>query len=163
MSLETDQQLKRILIIMGVGLVVLALALFPSVKKIYRFMTSRAAAQIIKDMTTVRKALVAKYEGEQIIVTADGKGSLDAFFINSRYAILPESIRDKNAEDIAKTMREVYSEPDKLSEIRIVFVKEQRRFIRKTENDVRKSYIYTKDISGKWQRLRLRKHDEVIK
>lgn len=150
MSLETDKQLKRILLILGLGFLALVSLSYPSLKETYKFMTTGDGAQMYKDMTNVRNALIAKFGHDEVGVTSIKKSELYAVFLNSRFATLPEKLRDEKAEKIRDVMLEAFSSPDDLKELRIVFVKFRRRLLKISEKDIRASYRYIKNENGDW-------------
>lgn len=150
MSAETDRQLKRILIVLGIGFVALVSLLAPSINQAYKFMQSGEGAQMFKDMTNVRNSLITKFGHEQVGVTSLKNSELYAVFINSRFATLPEKLRDDKADKIRKAMIDAYSQPDSLNEIRIVFVKYNRRLFKMSEKDIRASYRYLKNDNDEW-------------
>lgn len=153
MSLDTDKQLKRILILLGLGFLAFCSTLYPVAKKAYHYMTSGEGNKIITNMHNVRKSLMAQYDHREIGVTSTGSGALYAVFVNSRFASLPDSIREQKALDIRETMEKSYSNPDELKEIMIVFMKYKRRFMRPAVKDSSASYQYKKNEQGIWRKI----------
>lgn len=154
MSKETDTQLKRIVLLLVFGLLVLSVAIYPFAKKAYDFMLTGEVGQLLKDIKGVKQALVMTYGHENVLIIPKEEGSLYVIFVDSRFTMLPESVRDDKAKRILNTVLSVYSTPEQLREFRVDFMKKDRSFSRASKKQVF-TYVFEKDQEGKWQRVPL--------